>query len=380
LNIRPARVLLLVAVIAGVGAQVSACVFDDDCVTLGDFCHIPPCFFGVCTTRACPGDLCHPGRCDQEIGQCVQDETCPSDGLACDGEEFCAIDPDFQLPYCDSTGPVDCNDGDPCTVDSPCAEPNGCTHTPVDCNDGDACTSDFCLPFNGGCVNLSISNCCRNSAECTGGDQCMTHACVGNRCVDVGPRDCDDVDTCTADSCDSSTGCVHTPLAGCESSTTTLPTGRCRSGDDCASPCATGRTCSDGKCSDGTPTVCDDGEPCTIDSCDPVRGCATAPRSGFDALSCVCERPEPPSCDGQPVPKSLGKRLARGCNAVSRAATATGRKRTKLVNKAAKQFLLASKQAARAAGHRGLDVDCGNALAARFSDNQKRAIIVRGEK
>ena len=78
-------------------------------------------------------------------------------------------------------------------------------------------------------------------------------ACTGS------PRDCNDENPCTTDSCDPSTGCAHSNN-----------TGPCSDGD----ACTTGDTCSDGTCQTGAGTLnCDDGNPCTNDSCNPASGC-----------------------------------------------------------------------------------------------------------
>src|SRR5881628_2785675 len=34
------------------------------------------------------------------------------------------------------------------------------------------------------------------------------------------------------------------------------------------------------------PTGCDDGDPCTVDSCDPTAGCIFLPLTGLEALTC----------------------------------------------------------------------------------------------
>ena len=49
-----------------------------------------------------------------------------------------------------------------------------------------------------------------------------------------------------------------------------------RAADDglpCSDPCTTGGSCLGGECVGATPVVCDDGDGCTTDRCDPVSGC-----------------------------------------------------------------------------------------------------------
>src|SRR5690606_17043547 len=46
----------------------------------------------------------------------------------------------------------------------------------------------------------------------------------------------------------------------------------CFEDDDCpTSDACFPRACDDGRCVDGSPIVCDDGDSCTIDSCDPTN-------------------------------------------------------------------------------------------------------------
>ena len=49
--------------------------------------------------------------------------------------------------------------------------------------------------------------------------------------------------------------------------------------------CTTAGTCSAGACRGGTAVVCDDGNPCTADACDPKTGC-TFSAAGADGASC----------------------------------------------------------------------------------------------
>jgi hypothetical protein len=116
-----------------------------------------------------------------------------------------------------SMGP-DAGDGSPC-------------EDADDCDDGDACTMDACDPVLG-CVNEAI--------------------------------DCDDGISCTQDSCDAQSGqCVHTPDdAAC----------------DDANACNGVETCSAMTgCVMGTPVVCNDGNACTQDVCNPQSGACSHP-------------------------------------------------------------------------------------------------------
>jgi hypothetical protein len=185
-----------------------------------------------------------------------------------------------------------CDDGTGCTLGS-CNEGWECTNAPLDAgtpcaDDGLPCTAD----------------------QCDGGTSCMHPPLVsGTPCEDDGLP-------CTADHCDGGADCVHPLLMDgtpCEIGdgdvcvlesacleSTCLPTSlqECDDGEPCtvdycdpdvgcdsypiAGPCDDGdvctvdEACSAGVCS-GDAVDCDDGDPCTVDSCDPVSGCAHEP-------------------------------------------------------------------------------------------------------
>ena len=43
-------------------------------------------------------------------------------------------------------------------------------------------------------------------------------------------------------------------------------------------------------CRAGTPLVCDDSDPCTVDTCDPASGCRSTELPGLDFVSCALEQ------------------------------------------------------------------------------------------
>ncbi|MFQ5414815.1 MAG: M12 family metallo-peptidase, partial [Phycisphaerae bacterium] len=188
--------------------------------------------------------------------------------------------------------PPDCNDGNPCTQDI--CNAGQCTHPPMpagtacgspgnsDCDnpdtcdgagncqannepngapcpdDGNQCTDDVCGA--GACTHPNAPNGtpCNDGLFCTVGDACTGGACGGQ------PRNCADGVACTADTCNEGNDtCLHVPDDGV-----------CDNGDVCDGV----ETCNAGTgCVGGTPLVCDDGNPCTQDLCDPATGCAFPP-------------------------------------------------------------------------------------------------------
>ncbi len=130
---------------------------------------------------------------------------------------------------------------------------------------------------------------------------CRTLRCVGGRCapgVALGAG-CDDLNPCTeGDRCDHGGACVGTlvdcaddnpctvdacePLRGCVHVPSDDP---CDDGDACTE----GDRCGpDGRCV-GAARVCDDGDPCTLDECRPSRGCVftRAPLACDDGDPCT---------------------------------------------------------------------------------------------
>src|SRR5262249_13535403 len=56
--------------------------------------------------------------------------------------------------------------------------------------------------------------------------------------------------------------------------------------------------------------VCDDGDPCTVDTC--VAGvCDNSDKLGLDGVTCTCERPTPEVCANQTIPHRVQRSLTR---------------------------------------------------------------------
>jgi hypothetical protein len=176
---------------------------------------------------------------DSSLDTCCGDNNVDSPQEECDsgGGLYCGP----CLPNCTLAPdtPTHCEgDDNPCTTDV-CDEVDGCSMVPTVCpDDGIACTVDCNPEVEGGC----------------------TH--------DLSDALCDDGDGCTDDVCDpedggsdQETGCIYPTKA-----------------DDApcadADPCTTGTTCQSGVCTDGGEACCNDLNPCTVDSCVPMAGCA----------------------------------------------------------------------------------------------------------
>ncbi|MBL8949354.1 MAG: lamin tail domain-containing protein [Myxococcaceae bacterium] len=167
-----------------------------------------------------------------------------------------------------------------------CAVPSACTGGGV-CN---ACTFNTCYAQAG--VSCSDGNACNGAETCSAAGACQAGT----------PLVCNDLNPCTADSCDVVSGCqVANEMPG------TL----CSDGDAC-----NGVEVCDAlaACQPGTPLVCADTNPCTADSCSATTGCVNVPgNAGALCRSAVgpCDAPE--VCDGASATCPADVRLTTVC-------------------------------------------------------------------
>jgi hypothetical protein len=256
----------------------------------------PSCSDGDACTAS---DKCAAGKCVAGTNTCAckNDSDCKSkdDGNPCNGtlicattggSQQCATDPKTVV-NCDKSlnGPCQTNacdvfkgacvlkkkasgfscdaDGSKCTPLDACADGKCVAGTKLNCDDLNTCTIDSCDPSKG-CAHVNNQGPCdADGNACTGGDKCSNGKCE----VGTSKPDCDDKQSCTADGCNKATGkCVYTDVK--------------KSCDD-GSQCTTGDVCGAGKtgkwgCVSGAAVKCDDGNDCTQDSCEPKKGCKYA--------------------------------------------------------------------------------------------------------
>ena len=109
-------------------------------------------------------------------------------------------------------------------------------------------------------------------------------------CRSGSPLLCDDNDACTVDSCDSVSGCRH-DASGCDDGNPCTDDS-CNAVQGCVhannnvlcndfNACTRTDRCVGGVCVGSNPPVCDDGDSCTADACDPGIGCV-APNANFN--------------------------------------------------------------------------------------------------
>ena len=212
-------------------------------------------------------------------------------------------DGDAGPPLCPAGSP--CDDLDPCTFDDQCDGEGGCAGTAAPCDDGLTCTEETC-DGTGGCTTVVAAGCLIDGACVAGGE-----ASPETPCLECAPEDsatqwsapaggeCTDGDACTLEEClggvctvmgaavcDDANPCtVDTcdSAVGCEHAAADGP---CDDGSSCTS----GDACAGSVCV-GTPIVCKDGVSCTTDGCDPTSGCHFAPSDE------LCEDGEPCTLD-----------------------------------------------------------------------------------
>jgi hypothetical protein len=129
----------------------------------------------------------------------------------------------------------------------------------LNCDDKNPCTLDSCDKVVG-CSNAPTTATCEDGDACTVGDACALGSCKAGT-----TKKCNDGNLCTIDSCDAKLGCVFANNA--------LP---CEDGDICT----VGEKCGNGACVAGQVKNCSDGNVCTSDACDQVKGCVNAPMTG----------------------------------------------------------------------------------------------------
>ena len=316
---------------------IKGCVFsangfgctDGNVCTNGDFCQAGSCVGGSALPCS-DGNPCTDDACDAKVG-CVF----TNNSVGCSDNNVCTEGDLCQGGSCQPGTAKVCEDGNPCTNDfcdakkgcgsvpnaAPCSDNSSCTEgdackvgvctagSAKNCDDGNPCTTDLCDP-NKGCIGVSNADSCSDGNVCTEND-----GCFGGKCQAGKFKVCADGNPCTDDACDPGSGCAYAPNSStCNDNDACTLVDACKAGAcigsnaancDDGNPCtddscdkvssckhlAVGGTCSDGNvctvndacaaglCVPGAPKTCDDGLPCTTDSCDPLKGCAAANNS-----------------------------------------------------------------------------------------------------
>jgi hypothetical protein len=248
------------------------------------------------------------------------------------------MQPDAAFGHC--TSDSDCNDNATCTIDQ-CDVNMMCQHTAIDamcaagetcqpfvgcttmqtcssnaqCDDSIACTVDGCSSAHV-CTHMAVDALCASTPATPVCNTAM--GCVaGSSSTCRSMADCDDMVACTVDSCGVDMMCHHTTVdASCPMGQRCTTTGcvmmhACTTAANCMDPsfwnfCDGDPVCStEFGCMNPSPRMCDDGNPCTLDSCDPAAGtngqCVTACDTSMGAACATdpaCAAPGP-TCAGR---------------------------------------------------------------------------------
>lgn len=242
--------------------------------------------------RECTQDLCDgKGNCAFEVaeGHCLVDGLCAAAGDPAPDDPCGICAPEINpVAWAAAEDGQVCDDGDACTEEDFCGQ-GICSGNIIDCDDDNECTKDECAPANG-CTHEPLAGTpCGAQTPCD-----LAGICSQGECVGSGQTDCDDGNSCTADSCDPVEGCLHAALDGLDCSDGSVCTLKdicvsdictpddellsCEDGNECtADLCHDVSGCyhelNDNPCCDDTgANICDDGNWCTTDSCDPDTG------------------------------------------------------------------------------------------------------------
>ncbi|MEZ4269838.1 MAG: hypothetical protein R3F39_26055 [Myxococcota bacterium] len=289
--------------------ELSPCSDGDPC-TLGDRCE-----GGQCEGTGDPACTC---AVDDDCAPFDSDDLCAGH-LVCDAQ-MCRIDP-ASVVSCPAPGPCRASACDPetgaCTTlllgdDAPCDDSNPCTAS-------DRCSAGVCVGSTGACPCDADADCaefvgasydfCQGPLRCIegacapdaskavvcegGGAGCLTEVCEPSTglCAAVARADgtaCASEVPCTASGacakgvcvtgaagCDDGNPCTADSCAGAAGCEHTPIGGACDDGN----PCTASDSCADGACVGGPAPACDDLEPCTVDTCEPsAGGCVFTPR------------------------------------------------------------------------------------------------------
>lgn len=280
-----------------IGAVVVSCPPVDQCH--GPGVCVPA--TGLCTAPPLPnGTACDDGNPCTLNDQCVNGVCSVTELLHCTALDQCHVQGfcNSSTGLCSNPNAPDftpCNDGDACTQSDVCISGACGGAAPVDCSSPNPCLTTFCDSLTG-CGSTFNSAPCDDSNACTLNTTCFNGACASATGVVVS---CEDGNPCTADTCSPMSGCAHSPITNYSV---------CSNDNDCPlRPCMRGvcqpnstctyvvddsnvvgcldslfcngiEYCAAGVCSQGMPPSCDDGNSCTIDSCNyTLNACQNAP-------------------------------------------------------------------------------------------------------
>ncbi len=310
-----------------VGGTSVCCIDNADCAKAddGDLCNgtwfcnkaTGTCQLNPASVVNCPtvdNTVCSQSQCDAKTGKCTAVNA--GDGKACDDGNPCTVGDACQTGVCAASSNTcicasdeNCtakDDGDLCNGTLFCNKATGkCQINPktvVTCPTvtNTACKVNACNPLTGACEPKNINQfqaCDADGLVCTFADTCVDGVCKAgtNICECLQDSDCkDDGNLCNGTVyCDknkpfhvcatkpgSAVACAELGQPPCSVSQCQPATGNCalvlgKDGLQCddGSACSQNEVCGNGACLPGALLDCNDGQPCTADSCNPAKGC-----------------------------------------------------------------------------------------------------------
>jgi len=108
------------------------------------------------------------------------------------------------------------------------------------------------------------------------------------------------------------------------------------------------------------PRACDDGDPCTADTCVEDVGCVHEQATGFGAITCLLDQ----FCGNRPLPNVVMRRIKKAKNLIARAQLAVGDppKAVPFLGRASRRLDRGARLAARLAKRGKLPADCSAEL------------------
>ncbi len=224
----------------------NTCVYQSDSEDLKNDCPSGDCASGFCNGAGACDYTPSTTECRESAGICDLAEFCTGSFPDCPADAKSTAECRPEVGVCDVA--EFCNGvSNDCPTNAFLPSTTECRPSAGECDIAESCTGNSAqCPTNS---YQPDSTPCDDSQFCTVDDVCTEGVCGGVA------KDCSDGVACTADSCDEVEDvCVHTP-------------------DD--SFCDDGLYCNGAEicdatlgCQSGTPVDCNDGEPCTTDSCD----------------------------------------------------------------------------------------------------------------
>ncbi|MBM4397642.1 MAG: hypothetical protein FJ087_18380, partial [Deltaproteobacteria bacterium] len=305
-------------------APETGCVHTPVCKCLEDIdCALLPCLTATCVPDAFGIKTCKYASACDDGNNCTLD--------------FCSETGCIHKPgpcVCDPTkGAADCVLPDACTVAACDPASRTCSFAAKDCKDQDACTLEYCDPVLGCRQPIDPKCVCTKNEDCDDDDLCTEEHCDKDalRCV-YSKTPCVDGDECTYDGvCDAAKGCQFPkkPSSECQHCSSgqlwqCIPFDKCHVAAACDTskdpkgvcvfeelPCGGGSNpCITGKCNPATggcdfvPTPTDDGDLCTVDSCDEFAGVEHVEKYCGDGNPCTDDYCDPLDGDCKGAPKA----------------------------------------------------------------------------